>query len=149
MSSEALHKTAVVRCPPAVAYQHFTAGFSTWWPLATHSVFEDTSAHCAFEPHAGGRIFERARDGSEALWGTVLLVEPARRVLFTWHPGRSPVTAQEVTVQFLATPGGTRVELTHDGWHLLGPRAEAARASYETGWDAVLGVAFAACANRG
>jgi hypothetical protein len=34
---------------------------------------------------------------------------------------------------------GTRVELVHSGWEAYGDDAAASRASYDTGWDIVLG----------
>ncbi|MGD2050516.1 MAG: SRPBCC domain-containing protein [Chloroflexota bacterium] len=58
----------------------------------------------------------------------------------TWHPGRENETAQEVEVMFTAEGTGTRVELTHRNWALLGERAEEMRESYVQGWDLVLGL---------
>lgn len=146
--SDALTKWVTVRCAPPQAFQLFTTGFSRWWPLASQSVFEDDALHCLFEARAGGRVYEVSRQGGEALWGSVLLCEPPRRLAFTWHPGRPPMTAQEVTLHFHPSEGGTRLELNHLGWEYLGARAAEARHRYDTGWDDVLGRCFAACANH-
>lgn len=35
----------------------------------------------------GGRVTERLRDGSEAVWGALLVWEPPDRLVMTWHPG--------------------------------------------------------------
>jgi hypothetical protein len=59
-------------------------------------------------------------------------------VTFSWHPGRDPDTAQEVEVRFEPAEGGTRVELIHRGWEVLGPEAEQLREDYEGGWERVL-----------
>ncbi|MEW5742571.1 MAG: SRPBCC domain-containing protein [Myxococcota bacterium] len=140
-------KSVAVSCGPFEAWTHFTAGLAGWWPLDKQSVFGAEAESCVFEARAGGRIFERSVAGGEALWGAVLLVEPGRRVAFAWHPGRPPHTAQEVRVHFVASEGGTRVELEHVGWESLGERAEETRKAYETGWDITL-QAFAACVHK-
>lgn len=131
-----------------MSFQIFTAGIARWWPLASNSVFRDDAVMCVFEARAGGRIYERNKAGGEALWGTVLISEPGHRVVCAWHPGRSPTTAQELRILFVASQGGTRVELEHVGWETLGARAEETRALYDSGWDDVLGTHFAAAANH-
>ncbi len=148
MSLPPLHKHVVVRATPATAYQVFTAGIATWWPLKSQSVFGDEAVTCVFEARAGGRVYELARDGAEALWGTVLVSAPGRRLSFTWHPGRAPGSAQEVSVRFLATEGGTRVELEHQGWAALGEKAAETRHGYDTGWDDVFVARFGGAANK-
>jgi uncharacterized protein YndB with AHSA1/START domain len=148
MTLPVLTKSVAVACAPAEAFQLFTAGISSWWPLATHSVFAHEALSCVFEPHVGGRVYERSASGGQAWWGTVFLIEPGRRLFLTWHPGRPPLTAQELRLHFVASEGGTRVELEHLGWEALGERAQETRKHYDTGWDEVLVSCFAACANR-
>jgi hypothetical protein len=120
------------------AFRLFTEGISTWWPLKTHSVGEDQAVSCVMEGKAGGRIYEVMKDGRESEWGKVLVWEPFTKLVFTWHPGRTPDTAQEVTVVFQNTPSGTLVELEHGGWELLGDKAPSHREGYDMGWDLVL-----------
>jgi Activator of Hsp90 ATPase homolog 1-like protein len=67
-----------------------------------------------------------------------LVWEPFGKVAFTWYPGRTPDTAQEVTVVFREISGGTQVELVHTGWEMLGDEAQTGRESYDFGWDFVL-----------
>lgn len=148
MTLAPLTKSVAVACAPAEAFSLFTHGMTSWWPLKNHSVFADDSLACVCEAQAGGRIYERSRGGAEALWGTVLLIEPVRRLIATWHPGRPPQTAQELRVTFVASEGGTRVELEHLAWEHLGARAEETRKTYECGWDEVLTACFGACANH-
>jgi uncharacterized protein YndB with AHSA1/START domain len=138
-------KTIIVACSPEEAFQYFTADFSKWWPLATHSVvayaseFKDQPATVIFEPRMGGRIFERARSGEEHVWGSVLEWQPPARVVFSFHPGRDPAEAQTVEVAFSPVPEGAKVVLTHSGWEKLGVNAQKARDSYEQGWAPVFG----------
>ncbi len=121
------------------AFRLFTEGINRWWPLVTHSVGESQAEACFFEGKVGGRIFEVIKDGRQAEWGKVLAWEPYHRVSFQWYPGRTPDTAQEVTVTFREEKEGTVVELVHTGWETLGEQALATREGYDSGWDVVLG----------
>lgn len=111
----------------------FTRLIGAWWPLPTHGVFGNLAGTIGFED---GRLVERAVDGRVSVWGDVLAWEPPHRILFTWHPGRDEGDASEVEVRFAPDGGGTRVELEHRGWEKCGPED---RASYDSGWDVVLG----------
>ncbi len=64
--------------------------------------------------------------------------DPPTRIVHTWHPGRSPETAQEVELRFRRERDGTRLDLTHRGWETLGDEAQELLGSYDTGWDFVL-----------
>jgi uncharacterized protein YndB with AHSA1/START domain len=135
-----LVKTVGVPLAPAEAFDLFTNGLVRWWPLSTHSVTEAEAVDCVMEGRVGGRIFERAGDGSEHVWGTVEGWETPRRLAFTWHPGRPADSAQTIDVRFdAAAHGGTTVTLVHGGWDALGDRAATMRSSYDSGWDFVLG----------
>jgi hypothetical protein len=135
---EPLRKQLKVSLPIHQAFQLFTAGIGTWWPLLTHSVGEEQAQTCYFEGWVGGRIVEVLKDGTQSEWGRVLVWDASRKVSFHWYPGRAPDTAQEVTVTFSELPGGTLVELVHVGWEALGAEAQSRRDGYDTGWDFVL-----------
>jgi uncharacterized protein YndB with AHSA1/START domain len=141
-----LRKTAKVNVAPAAAFQLFTAGMGSWWPLDTHSVALDRATSVDCEPHVGGQIIETMRDGDRAVWGTFLVWEPATRVRFTWHPGTPESEATEVEVRFHADGHGTLVELVHTGWDRR-PDGDIARSNYDDGWDLVVG-RYAAAGNR-
>ncbi len=132
-----VRKTLMVPLPPEKAFRLFTADIATWWPLATHSVGESKAETVIIEGRAGGRFYERSSDGKEAVWGEVRVWDPPRRLAYSWHPGRSPDTAQEVELRFSPEAGGTRVELEHRGWEVLGDKAAATRESYDKGWNRV------------
>lgn len=135
---EPVRKEIKVSLPMQKAFELFTAGIGKWWPLLTHSVGQEQAETCFFEGWVGGRIVEVLKDGNESEWGRVLTWEPFHQVSFYWYPGRTPDTAQEVTVTFSEIPGGSRVELVHVGWETLGMAAQARRDGYDTGWDYVL-----------
>ena len=134
-----IRKSISVRWPPEEAFRRFTGRIAEWWPLETHSLSASATASCAIEPRLGGRIVETAPDGTEHLWGTVTAWEPPDRLAFTWHPGRTADTRQEVEITFLPDGDGARVSLVHSGWERLGERAEDVRRNYEGGWGIVLG----------
>jgi uncharacterized protein YndB with AHSA1/START domain len=142
---EPVRKTVEVGCTVAEAFRLFTDEIDSWWPLATHSIGEADAEACYFEGREGGRIYESDADGSIHLWGTVTAWEPPTRVIFTWHPGRDASTAQEVELRFLESAHGTRVELEHRGWEILGEGAVETRNAYESGWVGVLEPYAARC----
>ncbi len=148
ISMEPVVKTVTVMCTPEEAFRYFTADFALWWPVATHSViafaseFKDKPATAVFEPHVGGRIFERARSGEECIWGSILAWEPPARVVFSFHPGRDDKDAQTVEVTFSPAQEGAKVVLTHSGWERLGTDAQKSRDSYSQGWERVFVTAY-------
>jgi uncharacterized protein YndB with AHSA1/START domain len=129
-------------------FERFTEGFGEWWPTLTHSLSRESATRCAFEPRAGGRVFETAPGGVEHEWGTVTAAVPGSRVRFTWHPGRDTASAQWVEVYFEPAGGGCRAVLTHGGWEALGEIAPLMRREYVSGWQHVFGTLFAAYASR-
>jgi hypothetical protein len=141
--TDPIRKTVTVPLATRDAFDLFTARIDQWWPKDTHSVAASNGtgadAQVRIEPHEGGHVIETGPDGSEAAWATVTRWEPGRRVTLDWHPGRGEDQATRVDVTFEPTEGGTRVDLTHDGFDVLGDDAATMCASYTTGWDHVLG----------
>lgn len=133
-----VRKSIVVPWSVDRAFHRFTAEIADWWPLSTHSVGADKANTVTFEGRVGGRLFETLQDGTEAEWGRVTAWEPPRRVAFTWHPGRTEETRQEVEVTFRSDGAGTRVELVHTGWERIPEKPREMRDRYDSGWDHVL-----------
>lgn len=131
-----------VRSSVDEAFRLFTEDISTWWPMRTHSIGEEKTRLVTFEGRVGGEIFETTTDGEKHVWGTVLVWEPPNRLVYTWHPGRTPDTEQEVEMWFRQTPDGTEVAVQHRNWETLGEEAEATREGYANGWRVVLGEIF-------
>jgi uncharacterized protein YndB with AHSA1/START domain len=83
------------------------------------------------------RIANRFPDGS-VLWisGTFEIVEPPRRLVYTWEVEREFCTAPErsrVTVRFEPRDGATEVIVVHE---LI--NSEETRADHEKGWNGCL-----------
>jgi uncharacterized protein YndB with AHSA1/START domain len=146
---EPVRKSVTVPLTPREAFDLFTARIASWWPLGERFSISGTRAMtCAIEPRVGGAVYEVRDDGEKLPWGMVLTWEPPRRVVLSWHPGKSPDVAQEVEVTFAAERMGTRVELIHRNWQQLGDQATDVRASYDGGWETVFASAFADAAAR-
>jgi uncharacterized protein YndB with AHSA1/START domain len=131
-TTTAVRESIVVEAPVDRAFHVFTAEMGTWWP-PEHHVLEGELGEMVFEPWAGGRIYDRATDGSEGHWARLLAYEPPNRVVFSWDIGldwkieTDPVKTSEVEIRFI--PIGetrTRVELEHrnidrhgEGWERM------------------------------
>jgi uncharacterized protein YndB with AHSA1/START domain len=149
-SALAVRKSITVDAPVEVAFEVFTSGIASWWPVETHKVGAGTAMAVTMEGRQGGRLFETSADGTEHDWGHLTAWEPPARVAFTWHPGYDdPTQHTDVEVTFVAEGAGTRVELVHVGWERLGERAAETVRGYDNGWNLVLGRYTAAAANRG
>ena len=132
---EAIRKSVRVNVPVERAFEAFTDGITSWWPLATHSYGGDKATAAVFEGRVGGRMYERQEDGTEADWAEVVAWEPPNRFLLDWK-----ISPSEVEVRFTEEGGGvTRVDLEHRGWDRAGEGAEKIRENYAGGWDVVLG----------
>jgi uncharacterized protein YndB with AHSA1/START domain len=138
--------SVTVRAPPARAFAVFADDFARWWPLAQFHTGPDPVS-CTIEPRVGGRVFERAADGRETPWGTILAYDPPHRLAFSWIVQLSAEQEQLVDIRFTAEDRGTRVELTHSGWEKLGDAAASLRERYDRGWATVFKRCFADYAN--
>jgi uncharacterized protein YndB with AHSA1/START domain len=134
MTVEPLVVEFEVEVPPAQAFDTWTRRCSTWWP-ASHTICREPAA-ITFEPGSGGRILERASDGAEHQWGTILDWEPPVRLRYLWHLFFDPSEATEVEVTFTAREAGTAVRLEQRGWERLGdagpPRRDRTRQAWAT-----------------
>jgi uncharacterized protein YndB with AHSA1/START domain len=140
-------KTVTVRAASARAFALFADDLARWWPLAQFHTGPDP-VECTIEPRVGGRVYERAADGRETPWGTVLAYEPPHRLAFSWILGLSAEQEQLIEIRFMAEDRGTRVELTHSGWEKLGEAAASLRERYERGWATILARSFVDYANN-
>jgi len=147
MTDDAVRVSVVVEATQARAFDLFTSGFATWWPLDSHHIGEQDAVDAVMEPRAGGRWFERAADGTECDWGSVLEWEAPSRVVLAWHLtpdfayDPSPARATQVEVRFVPEgPSSTRVELEHRGFAVHGERGEGMRTavSSDGGWAGLL-----------
>ena len=139
------HET-VVEAPLERAFRVFTERLDEIKPRDHNLLGSDIEA-TVVEPRAGGRIYDRAVDGSECEWATVLAFEPPERFLFSWNISTSwqvesdAARRSEVEVRFAAEGADrTRVVLEHrhldrhgDGWEGMRDGVAA-----ENGWSLYL-----------
>jgi uncharacterized protein YndB with AHSA1/START domain len=131
--STSVQTQIVVEAPIERAFNVFVEQFDRIKPRE-HNMLGVEIAQTVFEPHAGGRIYDRGVDGSECQWGRVLAHEPPDRVVFSWDISpqwqveTDPGKTSEVEVRFVAeTSERTRVELEHRHLERHGPGWEGLR----------------------
>jgi uncharacterized protein YndB with AHSA1/START domain len=142
---EPLELEFTVGCPPEDAFDLWARRTSMWWPSG-HSVSTDPALTVTFEPHPGGRIYERTAAGDEHDWGEILVWEPPRRLAYLWHLRFDRSDATEVEITFEPSDEGTAVRIVHSGWERLGSVAQERRERNERGWAGLLGHYRDACA---
>jgi uncharacterized protein YndB with AHSA1/START domain len=140
-----VRKEITVEASQARAFDVFTREHGAWWPLATHHIGSAAAETAIIEPHAGGRWFERAADGSECDWGRVLVWDPPGRLVLAWEIStdwkHDESINTEVEVRFVSLgPARTRVELEHRRLDRYGAAAEQMRGIFdsENGWTNIL-----------
>ena len=126
----AVRKTVLVDFTPEEAFDLFTAGIASWWPVGTHSYGGDAVTDVVFEPRAGGRVYEVTAAGEQD-WATVRSFDRPNGFVLDWLIGDA--SGSEVEVRFTPEEPGSRVELEHRGFAASDPRER-----YATGWDVVL-----------
>ena len=133
-----------VAVPIDRAFRVLTEKMGTWWP-ATHHIGKAAFTDVVVEPYAGGRWFERDGNGEECDWGKVLVWEPPKRIVFSWHlqqdwrfdPDMN--RASEVCFEFIAEgPESTRLEFEHRHLERHGEGWENIRKGVDGGWAGVL-----------
>ncbi|MBJ7608187.1 MAG: SRPBCC family protein [Candidatus Dormibacteraeota bacterium] len=129
VAGPSVRTSITVEAPIDHAFTVFTEKMGSWW-VPEHHILQGELAEMVFEPRVGGRIIDRAVDGTECAWARVLAFEPPNRVVFSWDISlqwqiqTDPDKTSEVEVTFVADgPRRTRVELEHrnldrhgDGW---------------------------------
>jgi uncharacterized protein YndB with AHSA1/START domain len=135
-----------VDTPPDHAFDVWTRRCAMWWP-SSHTISGDPAA-VTFEPRSGGRIYERAPDGSEHEWGEVLDWEPPGRLRYLWHLFFDRAEATEVEITFVAVGEGTAVRLEQRGWERLGAAGVERRTRTGHAWAAITGMFVKACSEE-
>jgi len=134
VSETTLRLERLIPAPPEILFALWTepAQLLKWWAPEGY----EPSVH-ALDTRPGGlwRTTLRRSDGSMlATSGVYRIVEPPRRLAFTWawedeRGARGHET--EVTVDFEATPGGTRLVLVQRRFE-----SKLARDNHTNGWSA-------------
>ena len=134
--TEPLRMAFDVACPAEHAFTVWTSAIGTWWP-ADHTITGSPAA-VVMEGGVGGRIYERAADGTEHDWGEITVWKPPRLLSYLWHLNADRADATEVEIVFTPDGGETEVRIDHRGWERLGARGDAWRARNRSGWDTLL-----------
>lgn len=128
------------------AFDVWTTRLGAWWPRS-HTMSDP--ADVIVEPFEGGRIFERAADGSELEWGEIVAWEPPHQLRCLWHLFFDRSEATDLEVTFTATEIGTKVTIRQSGWERLGDSGPPRRTRTQAAWSAILSdFAAAAGADR-
>ena len=136
----------VVAAPVERAFRVFTEQLDRIKPRE-HNLLSAEIETTVLEPRAGGRIYDRAVDGSECEWATVLAFEPPARLVFSWNIAVNwqlepdPARRSEVEVSFAADGSDrTRVALEHRHLERHGEGWQGMRegVSGENGWPLYL-----------
>ncbi|MBM2622612.1 SRPBCC family protein [Actinoplanes sp. LDG1-06] len=139
-------RQVVVKAPLERAFELFTTRFGDIKPR-DHYLMSSPLAETVFERHVGGRIYDRAEDGSVFAWARVLAYEPPNRVVFSWDIGvewtleTDLENTSEVEIRFISeAPDRTRVELEHRKLDRHGPGWESLRDAIgnDQGWPLYL-----------
>lgn len=126
--NDVIRYTEIVDVSPEVAFSAYVDHFSAWWP-SVYTFAGETLEWIGIEPREGGHCIERAQDGTELIWGEVLVHEPPVRIVTSWwiQPDRSidPARerASEIELRFIDERALTRIEFEHrylsrhgEGW---------------------------------
>lgn len=140
-----IRKTLRVRAPRQRAFDVFLGAMGRWWP-EEHSILKAPRKDVVIEPHANGRWYEIAEDGSEVQWGRVLVWDAPNRVVLAWQLTfefvYDPDFETEVEVSFHAEGEETRVEFEHRHLDRYGAEGLARLAememSMDDGWGEIL-----------
>jgi uncharacterized protein YndB with AHSA1/START domain len=135
-----IRKVITVSAPQSVAWRVFTAGMSSWWPLAHYKIGSAKAIAAVVEPFTGGRWYEEGEDGSTCDWGKVLAWEPTSRLLLTWDINadwkHDPELGTEIEIRFVIEDDNrTRVELEHRRLDRYGARRDEMRTVFDKSGD--------------
>jgi uncharacterized protein YndB with AHSA1/START domain len=140
MDPNSIRKVITVEAPQPIAWRVFTAGMSSWWPLAHYKIGKANAVAAVVEPFVGGRWYEKGEDGSTCDWGKVVSWEPTSRLVLTWDIGADwqydPKLGTELEIRFIVEgENRTRVELEHRRLDRYGARRDEMREIFDKSGD--------------
>lgn len=116
----------------------------SWW---LPDYYATSAPHTmVFEAEPGGRVFEKAEDGSGLLWFLVTSVTPQKSLHLAGHlspPFGGPATSQLYVVLEERDGGGTQLAITNT---MFGAVDEESRSQVEAGWRALFADGLKRCA---
>ena len=137
-----IFKRLEVKAPLERTFDTFVARMGDWWPRDHSLVGDKVRTAVIIDPHAGGRWYETADDGSEIQWGAVRVFDRPNRVLLVWQLNAEFTYESdfetEVEVCFSEVDGVTIVEFEHRDMERFGGNAEKTRTEMDGGWAMIL-----------
>jgi len=132
IQATSVHMQVVVEAPADRAFAVFTEGIGTWFP-PEYNLLAVPIAERVFEPHVGGRVYDRGVDGSECQWARVLVYERPHRVVISWDISpRWQIEADRMKTSEVEVH--RHLERHGDGWE-----RERDELGAEGGWPGCLG----------
>jgi uncharacterized protein YndB with AHSA1/START domain len=136
MSDDVLHIERLIAAPPERVFAHWVepALLVKWWGPEGYDIPAQS-----LDPHPGGawRTTMRSPQGKRmTVSGVYRAIEKPKRLVFTWawedeHGARGHET--EITVEFAAAPGGTRLTITQQAFATAERRDQ-----HQHGWNSTL-----------
>jgi uncharacterized protein YndB with AHSA1/START domain len=133
--TDPLERTIELDCPREHAWRVFTEMIDLWWPRGHR---RDEAAKLVFQPHPGGRLFEKSTNGSEWTLGEVIAAEAPDRLEFNWFPG-SPTAPTHVAVTFSGDGERSNIHIRHEALSAESAALWPDRVVlFAKGWDTIL-----------
>jgi uncharacterized protein YndB with AHSA1/START domain len=135
-----------VEVPVGRAFAVFVDQIGSWWPRE-YTWAKENLEEIGIEAKVDGQCYERRKDGSMSVWGTVLTIARPEHIVFSWQieADRSPIEnvalASRVDVRFVAaSPDTTSIVLVHRDFPRHGPGWQKYRSNMasRSGWPALL-----------
>ncbi|MEJ0097931.1 MAG: hypothetical protein WDM84_08435 [Bauldia sp.] len=94
-SAEIVVVSRTVNATPSEAFAAFVDRLSAWWPRDLTWAGDNLDT-IAIDPKINGKATEKSRDGSLAVWGTVLSVQRPDHIVIAWQiaPNRQPESSE-------------------------------------------------------
>ncbi len=138
----AIRKTITVNAPIDRAFDVFATRIGEWWHKDHSIAVGTTRADIIIEPREGVRWYEKGADGTEHMWGRVLVWNPPHRLVLAWQLTREfvydPLFETIVEVRFEARDDSTIVHFEHRNLERMGDGAAEQFESMDGGWAMLL-----------
>src|ERR1700721_1114563 len=122
--TEPLRLSFEVGWPAEQARVGWTAGVGRW--CRRDHTMSGAPERVVLQAGVGGKIYERAADGTEHEWGEVTVWQPPTRLTYLWYLGRDKTDTTEVEIRFHPQSAEqTRVDIEHRGWERAGQQGGA------------------------